>query len=94
MSKSTYQTDDLPFASYLLSSGRLRFVECRANGGGRLAFAFDDPQDEGDAIRIEYEAGAKVAAVTYYDAIRRLRRIMTQTTNKGERDHGYNRYRS
>ena len=56
----TFRTQDLPFASFLHSTRRLRFVACEpVNGFGRIAFVFDDPCSEGDRLHVEFEGGAE-----------------------------------
>ncbi len=90
--RTDFQTEDLPFACFLLTSNRLRFLGCRDGQAGRITFSFDDPQSQGEELRIEYESGALVPAVAYYDSMRRLRRLMTQTREKGERNNGTNQY--
>ncbi len=45
---NSFTTTDLPFAAFLYSTRKLRFLGCEEmNGDGRIAFRFDDPQDEG-----------------------------------------------
>ena len=55
-----FRTEDLPFASYLYATRRLRFAGCEpVNGFGRIAFVFDDPGSEGDRLEVEFEGGAE-----------------------------------
>ncbi len=86
-----FQTEDLPFASYLHSTRRLRFVGCEpVNGAGRVAFVFDDPHGEGEQLSVDFEGGAECPAAAFYDAVRHLRRVMDgarNNRNKGAREH-------
>ena len=78
----TFRTQDLPFASYLHATRRLRFVACEpVNGCGRIAFVFDDPCGEGDRLQVDFEGGAECPAAAFYDAVRHLRRVMDGTKN-------------
>ena len=88
--KKTYRTEDLPFAAFLHSTRRLRFLCCeRGNGDGRVAFVFDDPNGKGESLQIEFESGAECPAVSFYDSVRHLRRVMDGTRNKGTTRHDY-----
>ncbi len=88
--KKTYRTEDLPFAAFLHSTRRLRFLCCeRGNGDGRVAFVFDDPNGKGESLHIEFESGAECPAVSFYDSVRHLRRVMDGTRNKGTARHAY-----
>ena len=85
-----FRTEDLPFAAFLHATRRLRFLGCEPmNGGGRIAFLFDDPEQEGDQLQIEFESGAECAASTFYDSVRHLRRVMTRVQSKGISEHEY-----
>lgn len=72
-----YRTDSLPFACYLHSTGRLRFLRCEpVEGNGRLVFVFSDPKAEGERLVIQFESGAEAPAASFFDSIRHLRRVM------------------
>ena len=77
----TFRSTDLPLSAYLYATRKLRFLGCELlDGSDRLiAFLFDDPRNQGPELQREFEAGAECAAVTFYESIRRLRRIMDQT---------------
>lgn len=86
MSTTRFQTEDLPFAAYLSTTRRLRFLGCESNGGGRINFIFDDPASEGERLHVAFESGAECSAVGFYDSVRHLRRVMDRTdraTSKG-----------
>ena len=85
-------TQDLPFAAFLHATRKLRFLSCEClNGNGRVAFVFDDPSEEGERLNVEFESGAECPAVSFYDSIRHLRRVMTKVQNNGVIEHEYRR---
>ena len=90
-----FRTGDLPFASFLHTTRRLRFIGCEpVNGFGRIAFVFDDPRNEGDRLQLEFEGGAECSAASFYDSVRHLRRVMDGTRNHrniGARTHEHYR---
>lgn len=86
MTETKFRTEHLPLAAYIVAARKLPFTgaELNENGGNGgndrvVTFVFDDPKDEGERINIQFEAGAEVAAVTYYDSMRRLRRVVAAT---------------
>jgi hypothetical protein len=85
----TFRTEDLPFASFLHTTRKLRFLGCEpVASNGRVAFVFDDPKGEGEQLHIEFESGAECSAAAFYDSVRHLRRVMDRTRSKrnnGER---------
>ncbi len=81
-------TEDLPFAAFLHATRLLRFLGCEPlNGSGRITFVFDDPEDEGDRLQIDFESGAECPASVFYDSVRHLRRVMTRVQSKGIFEH-------
>ena len=78
-SKAVFSTEELPFAAYLHSSRKLRFLTCQVNGTDRVAFVFADPNHEGDQLHVNFESGAECSAAAFYDSIRHLRRVMDRT---------------
>ena len=92
MISAAFITGDLPFASYLHATRKLRFIACELNGAGRIAFVFEDPNGEGEQLHIQFESGAECPAAVFYDSVRHLRRVMTRTQNKGaaHNDNYYN----
>lgn len=84
---SPFITEDLPFAAYLHASRKLRFLTCQVNGIGRIAFVFADANQEGNRLHLEFESGAECGAVTLYDSIRHLRRVMDRTRSNGTHEH-------
>jgi hypothetical protein len=92
MQPTTYSTEDLPFAAYLHTSRKLRFLNCQVNGSDRIAFVFADPNNEGEQLHLNFESGAECPAATFYDSIRHLRRVMDRTRSKEqEHEHTFRR---
>ena len=88
----TYRTENLPFAAYAHSTHELRFLGCEPVGRrGRVAFIFSDPNARGDEMNVEFESGAECPAVTFYDSIRHLRRVMDRTRSKEQNEHDSHR---
>jgi len=85
-----YHTDSLPFACYLHSTGKLRFLRCEERGKGRVEFIFRDPQFEGDELHIKFESGAEAPAASYFDSIRHLRRVMDQVREHRSKEYDRN----
>jgi hypothetical protein len=84
----TYQTDSLPFAAFLHSTRKLRFLGCEsASGNGRVAFLFDDPERLGERLQVAFESGSECPAAAFYDSVRHLRRVMDGTRSKGALEH-------
>ena len=84
-------TEDLPFAAFLHATRLLRFLGCESvNGSGRIIFVFDDPEDDGDRLQIDFESGAECPAAVFYDSVRHLRRVMTRVQSKGIFEHEHN----
>ena len=83
-----FHTQDLPFAAFLHSTRRLRFLGCeRVDGNGRITFVFEDQNGEGEQLHIAFEAGAECPGAAFYDSIRHLRRVMTRVQNNGELEY-------
>ena len=88
-----FSTQDLPFAAFLHATRRLRFLGCDpVNGNGRVAFAFNDPKGEGEALYVEFESGAECSAAGFYDSVRHLRRVMDGIMKKRNRGAIRNEY--
>jgi hypothetical protein len=86
--QGTFRTEDLPFAAYLHAAHQLRFLGCElVDGIGRIAFTFSDPDGKGNQMNIEFESGAECPAVTFYDSIRHLRRVMDRTRSKEQHEY-------
>src|ERR1700730_5004532 len=80
--EGTFSTEDLPFAAYLHTSRKLRFLTCQVSGIDRVAFIFADPNHEGDQLHLNFESGAECPAAAFYDSIRHLRRVMDRTRSR------------
>lgn len=82
-----FRTEDLPLAAFLHATRRLPFVGCESiNGNGRIAFLFEDPNGEGEHCQVQFESGAECPAVSFYDSVRHLRRVMTRVGSNGTRN--------
>jgi hypothetical protein len=83
-----FRTRDLPFASFLHATRALRFLGCqRPSRDARIEFAFDDPDNRGACLQLDFEAGAECSAVAFYDSVRHLRRVMDGTKSTGASEH-------
>jgi hypothetical protein len=72
-----FKTENLGLACFLYATNKLKFIGCEYEPGRSLVgFVFDDPKEEGESLRIEFEAGGEVPAATFMDTLRHLRRIM------------------
>ncbi len=72
-----FKTENLGLACFLYATNKLKFNGCEYTPGRSLVgFVFDDPKGQGDALRIEFEAGGMVPAASFMDTLRQLRRIM------------------
>ena len=73
----TFTTSNLGLAAYLLASKRLQFVGADTADPGHADFLFDDPDDLGEAIDIEFGAGDPlVPAASFHRALRSLRHMI------------------
>jgi hypothetical protein len=89
----TFLTEDLPFAAFICATRRLPFLRCESvNGNGRVVFVFDDAKGEGEDLHIQFESGAECPAVTFYDSIRHLRRVMSRVGNNGARNSDHDTF--
>lgn len=85
MANGVFATGHLPFAAFLLSTGRLRFIEAKAieDGGDHISFLFSDPDGLGREIEREFRSGATVVALDFHDALKRCRRLITAAQGGG-----------
>lgn len=59
-SKGEFCTDSLPFACYLRSTGKLRFLRCEpVSGNGRIGFVFSDPDSQANNCILNLRAEPK-----------------------------------
>ena len=73
----TFATSNLGLAAYLLASKRLPFVGADTVDPNQADFLFDDPDDLGEAIDIEFGAGDPlVPAASFHRALRSLRHMI------------------
>jgi hypothetical protein len=79
-----FATSNLGLAAYLLASKRLQFVGVDAVDPNHADFKFDDPNDLGEAIDIEFGAGDPlVPAASFHRALRSLRRMLDRNGSGG-----------
>ena len=77
-----FRTHDLPLAAFLHATRELRFLDCQpVNDAFRVVFLFEDPNLDGDRLRVEFEGGAVCPAAAFYDSVRHLRRVTDGTRN-------------
>jgi hypothetical protein len=77
-----FQTEDFPLACFLVAKKAAPFMGC-VKGEVRMAFLFDISPEDGQALNIAYVAGAEVKAITYHEALRKLRKSMTLLEEEG-----------
>lgn len=85
---TVFRTGDLPFAAFLHSTRQLEFLRCEQScNSSRIEFLFADPTGKGAELLVAFESGAQCAAVTFYDSVRHLRRVMTRAQSNGASEH-------
>jgi len=68
-----YHTTDMSFGAYLLTTKKLRFI--RIDPVTPLAkIVFDDPQQIGHQLEIDFTNGAEAPAAEFHSKLRHLRR--------------------
>jgi hypothetical protein len=79
-----FATQNLGLAAYLLASKRLQFVGTDAVDPNHADFLFDDPNDLGETIDIEFGAGdPPVPAASFHRALRSLRHMIDRKRSSG-----------
>jgi hypothetical protein len=74
-------TDNLHFACYLETSGKLAFVGCTPSGvGNKILFRFRDPSLKLEQLFDEYVNGAVVPAIDLFTSLRTIRRAMGEVS--------------
>ena len=88
-----FETERLQLAIFLHATGGLRFLGCEASGNAKVRFVFDDPQQTGAQVELEFDRGAPVAATALFASQKFLRRQMTDALNRkiGAIEHGHER---
>lgn len=90
-SPNNFSTKDLQFAAYLLATTKLKFTGCKLGGNEReVLFQFDDPDEVGDELELDFESGATASAIALFTSLKFMRRRMTATLEGrlGERRDG------
>ena len=77
----TFSTERLQLAIYLHASQRLLFLSCDAGQNGKIRFVFDDPDDLGPQVELDFDRGAEVAASDLFASQKYLRRKMSEEIN-------------
>lgn len=92
-SSNTFSTERLPLAIFVHATGRMRFLGCQPNGNGKVRFVFDDPEQIGAQVELDFDRGAPVAATSLFASQKFLRRQMTDALNRkiGAREHDHER---
>jgi hypothetical protein len=81
-----FETDDLALATYIRTTGELRFLSVEpADGTERVVFVFDDSDNRGEGLRVAFENDAQCSANGFFNNLKRLRRLMDSA--RGERVH-------
>jgi hypothetical protein len=87
-----FTTERLQLAIYLHASGRLQFERCERSGDGKARFVFDDPEQIGDQLELDFERGAPLAATSLFASQKFLRRKMSDALdNRRIREYEYSR---
>ncbi len=84
-----FRTVDLPFSAFLVSTRSLEFLRCEPEENGRVSFVFEDPQNKGEGLWLEYQAGAQVPAAAFYSCVKYLRQVMDAVTGKRRERRSY-----
>jgi hypothetical protein len=82
-------TDSLDFATFLVATGRLKFLGIYSNGSDKMRFRFNDPNAELPSLQAQFSAGAVAPVVQTMSAYRGLRQQMEQCrAGQPDRAHG------
>ena len=88
----TFSTERLQLAIYLHASQRLPFLCCEAGQNGKVRFVFDDPDDVGPQVELEFDRGAEVAASDLFASQKYLRRKMSEEINRRNGQPKYDKF--
>lgn len=78
MPPPTYVTENLPLACFIVANELLPFKSVERVNNLRLSFHFFDYSNTGKKVAADFWSGGIVSAVKYYDAMRRLRKLMEE----------------
>ena len=81
MTPPVYITENLPLACFIVANELLPFKSVERVNTMRLSFHFFDYSGTGKRIAADFWSGGIVSAVKYYDAMRRLRKLMEDARN-------------
>lgn len=74
-----FRTNDLPLAAFLVTTRSMPFLGCKQTERGKVSFLFDDPEEQGSRLAINFTGGAECPAAPFYNSIRYLRKVMDST---------------
>src|SRR2546425_413263 len=84
-----FTTERLQLAIFLHASENLSFSHCES-AYGRARFVFEDPEDIGEQLELEFDRGAVLPATVIFASQKFLRRKMSEALN--DRKIGESKY--
>jgi len=81
----TFSTQRLQLAIYLHAAQTLPFLRCEASETGKVRFVFEDSNNIGSQVELEFDRGAAVAATAIFASQKFLRRKMSEALNSNRR---------
>jgi hypothetical protein len=81
----TFSTERLQLAIFLHATGRMRFLGCQPKDDTKLRFIFDDPQQSGAQVELEFDRGAPVPATALFASQKFLRRQMSDVIHENRK---------
>ena len=79
---NVFATQRLQLAIFLHATKCLLFRKCVGVSEGRISFLFEDPQNEGAQVELEFDRGAPVPATDLFSSQKYLRRRMSEALEK------------
>ena len=92
-SEALFKTEDLPFAAFLACTRKLQFLRCEANGQ-RALFVFEDPENIGDRLYLDFKSGEMAPADSFYSCVKSLRQAMDEAMGRGRKERRHVEHRS
>jgi hypothetical protein len=79
-----FLTERLPLAIFLHATERLPYLRCDLSPRkGKIVFVFLDQNSQGPQAELEFDRGAAAPATAIFASQKFLRRLMTETLDKG-----------
>lgn len=75
-------TERLPLAVYLHATDSLKLLDCKPVRLHKVAFVFDDPNDQAAKHTLDFEQGKPVSAAAIFASQKYLRRLMSRELEK------------